>query len=550
MTTNIDKKKNGVFYTPYNIACILSNWAIQSPKDLILEPSFGGCDFIKASKERLAELSNPFPPEHIFGSDIDPAAFRHLAQIVDLGRLNGNFLQNDFLRLRLGSFPVEGFDVVIGNPPYVSHHNMSNEQYSNAQKALKEKDYNLDGRASLWAYFVLHSLSFLKIGGRIAWILPSSLLYSDYSNIVKETLRINFKSSLILYLKERLFVDDGTEEISLIVLAKDRTVSNEEGTIQISFVENGEELENTIVQWENDIWSGAQLDSNPRLSFLPEDAQNVFKEITNLPATIRLGETCQIKIGIVSGANDFFIISPSAAKEKDLPDETLKQVLTRFKHTKGMVFSSEDMEQLEKDDSRCWLVDTTQVSTLDGALEQYLKDFSPAHLSRTTFVRRMKSGEWHHFNDNQVPDAFFPYMRTTGPRIVLNTAEVNCTNAIHRLYFHDEINVAQRKAIAISILSSFSQLSAEVEGRTYGAGVLKLEPSEALRIHILLPEVDERVTDETFHSIHCSLLEGKSKQARSLADEFIVQEIPEQYREYFITTLQDAIFQAKSQRLP
>ena len=37
------------------------------------------------------------------------------------------------------------------------------------------------------------------------------------------------------------------------------------------------------------------------------------------------------------------------------------------------------------------------------------------------------------------------------------------------------------------MLTTFSQLSAEIEGRTYGAGVLKHEPSEATNIRMIMP---------------------------------------------------------------
>ena len=39
-----------------------------------------------------------------------------------------------------------------------------------------------------------------------------------------------------------------------------------------------------------------------------------------------------------------------------------------------------------------------------------------------------------------------------------------------------------RRAMCLSLHSSYSQLSAEFEGRQYGSGVLKLEPSEAKRV--------------------------------------------------------------------
>ena len=100
----IDKKKNGVFYTPYKVARILSEWAITSPQDRILEPSFGSCHFIEASKKHLLTLSCLSPEKQLYGCDIDQKAFTFLSEILDVKNLNGSFLKRDFLKLCADDF--------------------------------------------------------------------------------------------------------------------------------------------------------------------------------------------------------------------------------------------------------------------------------------------------------------------------------------------------------------------------------------------------------------------------------------------------------------
>ena len=215
-----EKKKYGVFYTPRHVADILCNWAIGSAGVKVLEPSFGGCDFLEASRERFMTLgASQFQSEsQIYGCDIDDFAFDVLK--TSFLNPNGHFKKDDFLELTLSSFPVDsaGFDVVIGNPPYVSHHNMAKDQKESAFKALQLQNLAIGGRASLWAYFVLHSVSFLKIGGKMAWILPSSFLYADYAVKIQDVLKSKFQRCLFVNIHERLFLVDGTEEISIVVL--------------------------------------------------------------------------------------------------------------------------------------------------------------------------------------------------------------------------------------------------------------------------------------------------------------------------------------------
>ena len=62
-----NRRRIGAYYTPPGITRILSTWAIRSVDDLVLEPSFGGCGFIDAVKNRLSELGAEDPAEHVYG---------------------------------------------------------------------------------------------------------------------------------------------------------------------------------------------------------------------------------------------------------------------------------------------------------------------------------------------------------------------------------------------------------------------------------------------------------------------------------------------------
>ena len=181
----MERRELGIFYTPSEATRILCNWAIRTPVDLVLEPSFGACGFLEASRSRLRELASSNPTENLFGCDIDPRAFSEfLIPKFDDGNLAARFKNLDFLSITPEEFPVNAFDAIIGNPPYVSHHNISALR-KKALADLMSLDIPMDSKASLWAYFIVHSLKFLKVGGRIAWILPSSFLHADYSQPIR-----------------------------------------------------------------------------------------------------------------------------------------------------------------------------------------------------------------------------------------------------------------------------------------------------------------------------------------------------------------------------
>lgn len=520
-----NKKQYGVFYTPKRVADVLCKWAIKSKNEKILEPSFGGCDFLESSRSRFIELGlgKATAEKRLFGADVDPLAFNSLSTF--LANPNGHFKQKDFLSLSISSFPIDdtGFDVVVGNPPYVSHHNMSSEQKKTALESLKNKGFELGGRASLWAYFVLHSLSFLKLGGRMAWVLPSSFLYSDYAKQVRELLSNRFKRCLLINLHERLFISDGTEEISVITLCEGLVDSNPIPDVQIVSISNTSEIEKVIKSWERkkDIGRVNNQTAN-RLS--NAEARKLFEQLYNTEFTKSLGDLFDVQIGIVSGANSFFILDSEAWKKHGLPDRVASYVLTKFRFAKGMILEPEDVETIRQIGGNCLLVDTTKVSITDGKLHEYLETFPKDKIeTMSTFTRRKRSGLWHRFNDNRIPVAFFPYMQNKGTWIVINKAKINATNSIHRLYLRENVTEKDLKLASISILSTFSQLSAEIEGRTYGAGVLKHEPSEAIKIRLLMPEVDTQKIDNTIQTLDKLFRQNLDQQARKLADEFLLE---------------------------
>ncbi len=209
----------------------------------------------------------------------------------------------------------------------------------------------------------------------------------------------------------------------------------------------------------------------------------------------------------------------------NLPENISSYILTKFRYAKGLVLERADVDTLLEIGTDCLLVDTTKANEINGYLQTYLEIFPKDKIeTMATFTRRKRSGIWHRFNDNRIPDAFFPYMQNKGTWIVINNAGINATNSIHRFYRKSNVTEKEIKLSAISILSTFSQLSAEVEGRTYGAGVLKHEPSEAVKIKILMPDIEERKIDSATKKIDELLRNGLHQEARKSADELLLEQ--------------------------
>lgn len=515
-----DRRKLGIYYTPDELTEVVTEWAIRSADDTVLEPSFGGCGFLMAARHRLEAFGSSTPLDNLYGCDIDEDAFSHLRfQFGDKADTR-YFVRADFLTTNSSRWPHDRFDVVLGNPPFVSHHNMGADQKRTAKEALTANGMALPGTSSLWAYFVIHATSFLKEGGRLALILPDAFLTSDYAKPVRSHISNHFESIVIARKCFRMFMGSGASERTLTLLADGYsrkqissyvrvtptfTISELRGVVGLKSSVNGKSL---IV--DADVWEKWR-DVN----------SNAFRHILREKQIFKVEGVLNVEIGLVTGANKFFTIDENTAKSWRLPRSSLLPILSRTADAPGLKYSKLDHNAAANANKRCWLFRPGKLGPRHGAVRRYLASV-PRNLRRTT-VWFKKRKLWFSPEGYDAPHGFLTYMNHFGPRIILNDGGVDCTNTLHRINFKGHIGQSKKKLIAISLLTTFSQISAELEGRTYGGGVLKVEPSEFRRVNLILPQgLHHRRVDKVFRVIDGYLRKSDPAAARKAADLLIL----------------------------
>ena len=95
------------------------------------------------------------------------------------------------------------------------------------------------------------------------------------------------------------------------------------------------------------------------------------------------------------------------------------------------------------------------------------------------------------------------------------------TNSIHRITWKNKFTSNEIKAIGISSLTSLAQISFELEGRSYGGGVLKIEPSNAL--NAIVPKYPTSNLQSIHKEINILLRNGKKNEAIKLSDDLILE---------------------------
>lgn len=512
-----DRRKLGAYYTPAKLSQILVDWALSNPNDTLLEPSFGGCGFLEAARIRFEELGSESAKEQIYGADIDPIAFNFLAEVlgapVDLDR----FIQHDFLELEKPRSWPTGFTAIVGNPPYVSFQEIDAEKRRNFTNKAWSVDH-IGGRASLWAYFLAHSLSFLETGGRMAWVLPGAFLQADYAKTLRSHLADHFSRVGVFLLAERIFLSEGAEEETVILLCDGFDQSGSEQDVQLFRSDSLCSLQQTMLEWAASTAQGVcGWHSSAHLG-LTRECQQALSEIDRNASARMFGDIAKVQIGLVTGDNAFFTLSRTQLVDEGLQDRDCRKILTKFNAAKGLSFLKADHKIHVASGGKGYLVDSGNGLKSNRLLE-YLDRYEKE--KRATVSTFKKRAIWSAPDDQKTPDAFFTVMSQYGPRMALNPDGMTCTNTVHRVYFDVSLKAHQRKLSAMSLLTSFAQISAELVGRRYGSGVLKLEPRDAEKISLLLPKLPAKAVRSAYAKIDRRLRRGELAAASLIADELI-----------------------------
>lgn len=506
----------GAYYTPLRVASILADWAIRNAEERVLEPCFGGCDFLEAMQNRFIERGQTELAAHIFGCDVDPDAFSHLSSRMNSMTRSGNFLHADFLTTSPSSFGQDGFDAVIGNPPYIKNDRINSSQKDSIKQLPKKIHECVKGRANLWAYFVMHSMSFLKVGGRMAWVLPGNFLSADYSLSLRTELSNKFKQVRAISVAERLFLSQGTEERTVVLLC-DGYQQGDCKLIQIKYCSSALELRKIIDDGDSDGNMG--LAESSSFSLLTNSQSQAYMDVARIFQARKVGEFGFVYIGIVIGDKKFFIRKMSDWNKTPISKSYFVPVVSKFKHLSGLYVQPDDINRWEENDQESFLLNT-RGKRLGCQVLSYLSTNEENNKGdNSTFLRREI---WHQPDDGRIADAFVACLNNLGPRMVLNSQKLQATNSLYRFNFASGLKEEQQQMLAISILTSFSQLSAEINGRQLGSGGLKLEPKGVANILVSMNnEKTEAEISSAFVEIDLLMRCDKFDEARLVADKFI-----------------------------
>ena len=128
-------------------------------------------------------------------------------------------------------FANSGFDIVIGNPPYVlCQPSNTIESILNYYKTFEVASYKID----LFHLFFEKSISLLKRDGRLGFITPNTYLNNKYIKPLRSYILAHSSINSLINYKDEIFIDAGVD-VATIILTKRKIIGN---TIELYEVEN------------------------------------------------------------------------------------------------------------------------------------------------------------------------------------------------------------------------------------------------------------------------------------------------------------------------
>ncbi len=481
-------KALGAFYTNEQVADFLAWWAIRSKTDTVMDPSFGGGVFLSAALRRIQRFEGN-PRTSVYGVELDQDVYTRTAEkFVEEHSLNREHLIcDDFFNV---DAKITGkVSAIIGNPPFIRYQRFTEEGRRHAFARAKSRGVELPKLSSSWALFLVHSISMLQPGGRLAMVLPMEVAHAKYARPVLEHLRQSFKSTTFLTFRSKLFED--LSEDTVLILADGN--ENGPGSFQLRDFAHPSLLANVAscgrfrVAGSQAVNADAIANGHSRLIeyLLPRKARELYCELKASRRTSRLGELADVGIGYVTGANDFFHLTPDEARKRSIPDEFLKPVVRRGRALVGLKFTQSDWNIAANDGEAGFLLHIKKGQPLPPSVEEYLK-IGRENGVADTYKCRTRS-PWYSVPHVHRPDAFLSYMSGLSPYLVANQANAYAPNSLHVLRIHP-MTFLTAESVAALWHTSLTRLSVEIEGHPLGGGMLKLEPTEAENVRVPYPD--------------------------------------------------------------
>ncbi len=369
------------------------------------------------------------------------------------------------------------FDAAIGNPPFVRFQFVSPADKFSMDLLQDQLGLTFSGVSNLWLPVLLAALSRLVIGGAFAFIVPTECFTGISAGVLRQWLLRNTSG-----LRFDLFPPGSFPSVlQEVAIMSGRRKRESSATARCEIYEHAPS--GKAVRTRHSIRSG----NEPWTRYLlTADQLGAFDLASSLPEVWQLGNLCKFEVAAVTGANSFFSVDSATVKRFRL-DNWTTPLLPRIRHATGLRYTGPDHAVTSAAGARSSLLDfsaTRPDPSRNVGPSEYL-DMGRTEGLPQRFKCRIRT-PWYRVPGIR-PGALMMSKRSHYfPRIVLNEAGVVTTDTIYRGTMTKAFDGRESDLVS-AFHNSLTLLSAEIEGRSFGGGVLELVPSEVGRLAVPMP---------------------------------------------------------------
>ena len=462
-TSIAHRKRFAQFFTPYSVARLMAKWALGNRNTgLVLDPAFGLGVFAKA----IHEIS---PQVIVQGLDVDP----HIIEWAAKAHPDGSKVEircEDYLQHDWDA----KYDGIICNPPYFKFHDYDN---ASGIEAFEDRlDYRLSGFTNLYALFMLKSLGQLKAGGRMAYLVPSEFLNSNYGNAVKRNLLASgmLRHVIVIDSKENLF-EGATTTASILLCANDAAV------VPVRFTAvGGQDDWDRLSDLESDHWDCSGTAILPGL-IDPDIKWRAYyqaSEGANFSRLVPFSKYARVVRGIATGANEFFTFSAEKAVEKGIPSHCLLPTVCKAADVKAPFFTQSSLQELIESHRTAYLLNAEAGVEMSQSVQEYVRagELAGIHTRHLTAHRK----PWFALERRPPAPIWVGVFNRTGLKFIRNETQALNLTTFHCVYPHREdlFGSVEIDLLFAYLLTDVSKRIFSDNRREYGNGLHKFEPND------------------------------------------------------------------------
>lgn len=464
-----EQKLRGGYYTPDDLAAFLNRWVAPTAGTRVLEPSCGDGAFFPTLQGTGAEVTAfELAPE-----EAAKASARGLPDCTVHNR--------DFLGWALESRGGQ-FDAVVGNPPFVRYQYLPAAFQANAERVFARLGCKFTKHTNAWVPFILASMELLRPGGRLAMVVPSEIVHVMHAQSLRTYLGEQCRRIVIVDPQEIWF--EGTLQGAVLLMAEKKATPDVHGEgLGIHRVAGRDFLREDpeVVFNTPRAINGRTVQGKWTRALVPPATLAILDGIEASDRFCRFDAAAKVDVGIVTGANKFFLVTDDVVQRHGL-QKWAHPMFGRSDHCPGVIYDDAQHTRnaaTGKPTNFLWL-DASVENTAKGRAYIASGEYENLHKRYKCRIRK----PWYTVPSVYATEVGMLKRSHDTPRLILNSVGAYTTDTAYRI----RALRGTAQGLVYGFFNSLTALSAELEGRHYGGGVLELVPSEIEKLLLPAPE--------------------------------------------------------------